>query len=298
MVIELKWRQVGSGKVRGPNSLIFAGRVLILGAFVIVAASLVTSIGAIDISALPGTNGATPPSLPTVATAPPSVPSGPEPSSAELGVVTIALLILTFLYLRRRRLRSRGYVFWQVMGVLIGIASFFLFGYAVSLNSLTSLGFPQVEALAIAATMFAALAVVGAAFVYYAITERRGALRASAMERKADPVSAAKALIARLRTRLYSDRGGSADRESVIACYSAMTKLLEDHGALDRPSFTPRELRANAGTALNITGRSIDDLTRLFEKARYGATNVTHVDALESVAALENLTGELEVGGP
>jgi Domain of unknown function (DUF4129) len=297
LVIELKWRLAGSGQVRGPTSLIVAGRVLILGAFVIVALSLVASIGAVDPSALPGTNGATPPSLPSVTTAPPSVPSGTEPSSVELGVLTIALLILTFMFLRRKRLRSGGYVFWQSVGALLGVAAFFLVGYAVSLNPLP-LGFPQGEALAIAATMFAALAIVGGALVYYAIMERTKALRASAMERTKTPVSAAKELIAKLRTRLYSDRGGSVDRESVVACYSAMTRLLEVHGARDRPSYTPRELRANAGSALNISGRSIDDLTRLFEKARYGASTVTHGDALEAVEALEYLTGELEVGAP
>lgn len=294
MVIELKWILVGSGQVRGPTSLIVAGRVLILGAFVIVAASLVASIRAIEPSVLPGTNSATPPSLPTVATAPPSVPSGTSPSTAELGVLAVALLIMTFMFLRRRRMRSGGYTFWQTLGVLVGIAAFFLLGYAVSLNPLP-LGFPQGEALAIAATMFAVFTIVGAAFVYYAIAERTKALRASAMGRTQNPIGAARELITKLRTRLYTDRGGSADRESVIACYSAMTKLLEVHGARDRPSYTPRELRANAGSALNISGRSIDDLTRLFEKARYGASTVTHADALESVAALEQLTGELEL---
>ena len=276
-----------------PTDLVTAARILALGAFVIVAASLVAGVGSIEPSALPSSSGTIAPSPPTVV--PPHVSAATGQGSPDLvlwslGAIVVALAVMS---VRRRRMGSRGHLFWQTVGGLAGVAAYFFISYVIVTLPQPSVGVQQLQAITLAAAMLAAILGVGSVMVYQTLKERGRALRAASM-RPENPVRAAEELVARLRTRIYSDRGGGADRESVIACYSAMTRMLEAHGAPDRPSLTPRELRLMAGDALDIRGESIDDLTRLFEKARYDDLPVTREDALESVAALERLTGELE----
>lgn len=277
-----------------PKDLTAAGRVLVLGAFVIVAASLVASVGKVQPSSLPNSIGATIPSVPTVAPTQVAPPAGWGSSDLAFGVLLVVLVAMVLLLVRKKRGGFGGRIFWQTMGGLIGIATYFFIVYFVVRLPQPSLGVTEVQAFSVAVVVFCGIVAAFAVMAYQALREKARALRASSADRDGGPLKTAKELVERLRARLYSDRGGGADRESVIACYSAMTKLLDDHGASDRPSYTPRELRFSAGRSLNITGHDIDELTRLFEKARYGETEVTHADALESVEALDRLTGELE----
>ena len=277
-----------------PTSPCRASRLIILGAFLLAATSLLASLRQIEPSALPNSIGVTAPSVPALTATQAPAASGTGASYLTFAAEVALLVALAIVVIRRKRRMPGRYFFWETAGALIGLAAFFLVGYSLEVLPQAPFNALQSTAPAVAMLMLAALIVLGGALALQAVAERRRAVRATAMAKAEDPVDTAKELIASLRKRLYSDRGGGIDRQSIVACYSAMTKLLQSHGARDRPSYTPRELRVTAGRALNISGSSIDDLTRLFERARYDALPVTHAEAIESVAALERITGDLE----
>ena len=273
-----------------------AGRILMIGVFLVVGGSLLASLGAIDLPSLAGSSAMTSPTPPTVIQAQPSPALTQGYPVATLSVLAIALLVAGYLFLRRKRVNPGGRLVWQTIGILIGVAAYFILS-----DTVWSLPYPRGDSLqgtTLVTTLglFVALATVGGVLIYLAIVERKRALLASSMSWTADPVARARALTASLRRRLYSDRGSEADRDSVLACYSAMTQVLASHGSADRPSFTPREFQRSSGSTLKVSGSSITDLTSIFEKARYAASPVTHADALTAVEALDSLVGELEGG--
>lgn len=271
------------------------GRVFMIGAFLVVGGSLLASLGAIDLPGLARSSVITSPVPPTVTPAQPSPALAQGYPVATLWVLAVALLLLVYLFLRRKKVNPAGHS-WHTIGILLGVAAYFVIS-----DTIWFLPYPggdslQGVTLVVTLGLFVSLATVGGVLVYLAVVERRVAPAASSMSEGANPVARARELAASLRRKLYSDRGSDADRDSVLACYSAMTKVLASHGSADRPSFTPREFQRSAGRALKISGNSMVDLTRTFEKARYAASPVTHADALTSVEALESLVGELEGG--
>ena len=271
-----------------------AGRILMIGAFLVVGGSLLASLGAMDVPGLGRSSFITTPTPPTVTPARPSQAVAQEYPVATLWILAIAILVVGYLFLRRKKVSPGGQLAWQTIGILIGVAVYFFLSENIWFLPYLNGGSLQGVVLVTTLGLFATLVAVGSILVYLAIVERRKALLASSMYQAWNPVARAKELTATLRRRLYSERGRDAERDSVLACYSAMTQVLASHGSEDRPSFTPREFQRRAGSTLRITGSSIVDLTRVFEKARYAASPVTHVDALTSIQALESLLDELE----
>lgn len=79
---------------------------------------------------------------------------------------------------------------------------------------------------------------------------------------------------------------GKDIRSTIIRCYQKMCFILEDYGVIYDRYMTPREFEYNAVHNLNLSKETIDDLTSIFEEARYSSHSLKES---QREAALENL---------
>ena len=79
---------------------------------------------------------------------------------------------------------------------------------------------------------------------------------------------------------------GGDFKNSVLACYQAMTRLLEEDRGIHRErAMTPRDFEAHL-LGLGLKDAHIQRLTRLFEKVRYGASTPSLAEEEEAVDCL------------
>lgn len=87
---------------------------------------------------------------------------------------------------------------------------------------------------------------------------------------------------------------GGDFRAVVLRCYRAMLQLFEEHGLESLPSQTAREFEVNALRGFGVTQGSVDDLTSLFEEARYSAHEIGHEQRDGAVECLGAIRAQLE----
>jgi hypothetical protein len=83
-------------------------------------------------------------------------------------------------------------------------------------------------------------------------------------------------------------------RRAVVRAYAAMESTLARHGLGRHPFEAPGEYLGRAFTALRLSRRPGERLTRLFEQARFSTRTIGPEMKSESIAALSELRGELK----
>jgi len=97
-------------------------------------------------------------------------------------------------------------------------------------------------------------------------------------------------------TALEAIQSGQDLRNVIIRCYLQMMQIVRDeHGIERRESVTPREFERLL-SARGIPDQPIRELTRLFEKARYGNRASEHQDEMDAVNCLSAIrkTGQVD----
>jgi len=263
---------------------------LLLGLFIVSVSSLAASIRSIDVSKLPAPSVVVQPVAPTLLQ-PVQIASISESTSAAwLIIVAIAVMSAVLLVLARKKKSAAGSpLFWRIVGLALGVAIYLILidlvrGLAPwvggAQSELTSGS--EFLSLAVALAFISALAAL-------AWFERFRLIHTSASLEEKNPIRGIQNLLESVRRRIYSMPQSEVYRDSVIACYSAMTGLLAKQGAEDKPSFTPRELETSASGKLTFEEADIHLLTRLFEKARYADAAITEREAQDSADALERM---------
>ena len=127
--------------------------------------------------------------------------------------------------------------------------------------------FPTSTAFPIALFVFAAVLIA----VYFFAASSRALPAILDAARRREPDRARRRFEAAgvvTRTLLDLEAGGDF-RTAVMACYQRMCSLLETKGVVRQEALTPREIEGRALAELGLSQGSVDDLTGLFEEARY-----------------------------
>jgi len=137
--------------------------------------------------------------------------------------------------------------------------------------------------------------VILAAVLLYAFSSRvlpnlAGVGRGREPERERRRLEAARAV---RRTLLDLEAGGDF-RTSVLACYQRMCSLFATRGVSRQAALTPREIEALALVELGLSQGSVDDLTGLFEEARYSEHEIGPVQRDRATECLNAIRRELE----
>ena len=95
-------------------------------------------------------------------------------------------------------------------------------------------------------------------------------------------------------------REGEEYRKTVLECYKLICEMLEKRSAIEGQMLTAREFRELVSRSLklelNSTTPYLDQVTELFEKARYSENEVKKPEAEAAITCLENLSAALKVG--
>lgn len=105
-----------------------------------------------------------------------------------------------------------------------------------------------------------------------------------------------KELARAVRTAIRDLEAGGEFRAIVLRCYKSMVLLFEAHGLRSDPSQTAREFEADALRAIGVSREGIDDLTSLFEEARYSAHPIRADQRDTALECLRAIRGQLEAG--
>ncbi len=98
-----------------------------------------------------------------------------------------------------------------------------------------------------------------------------------------------------VRAAIRDLEAGEDFRAAVLRCYKTMVLLFEEHGRRALPSQTAREFEADALRVLGVSQESIDDLTSLFEEARYSTHAIGERQRDGAIDCLGAIRGQLEV---
>ncbi len=90
---------------------------------------------------------------------------------------------------------------------------------------------------------------------------------------------------------LYS---GKDVRSTIIRAYQKMCRTLEDTGVSQDESLTPREFKNRVTGRLDVSNKSISDMTAVFEEARYSRHEMGDNDRRRALDNLEALQKEME----
>ena len=89
---------------------------------------------------------------------------------------------------------------------------------------------------------------------------------------------------------------GNDPRNSIIRCYGDMCSLLEKRGSLvDSPALTPREFLEEAEERIPVSQKRLEELTFLFEEARYSPHELSPEMVERAKAALGGIQEELGI---
>jgi hypothetical protein len=91
---------------------------------------------------------------------------------------------------------------------------------------------------------------------------------------------------------------GRDPRDAIIRCYRNLCTLLAGKGISPRPHLTPREFERLVMARTGLKGKDLNELTGLFEEARYSTHELTDMDREEAVRCLKNFRSDVEgIGG-
>lgn len=86
---------------------------------------------------------------------------------------------------------------------------------------------------------------------------------------------------------------GKDIRSTIIRCYQKMCFTLEDYGIIYDMYMTPREFEKNAINNLNVSKDTIDELTTIFEEARYSSHSLNESQRKSALKNLKLLREEM-----
>ncbi len=92
---------------------------------------------------------------------------------------------------------------------------------------------------------------------------------------------------------IYHLKLGEDVRSAILRAYREMEKIVRGKGVEDKKYYTPREFRDAILSELQISEEPVDNLTSLFEKARYSTVNMTEGDRNEALKYLEMIRDEI-----
>jgi hypothetical protein len=99
-----------------------------------------------------------------------------------------------------------------------------------------------------------------------------------------------------VRTAIRDLETGGDFRTAVLRCYKSMVLLFEARGMRASPAQTAREFEADALRAAGVSREGVDDLTSLFEEARYSAHEIREAQRDAAIASLTAIRKDLEAG--
>lgn len=147
-----------------------------------------------------------------------------------------------------------------------------------------------------AATGVILLTVVGVVIVAGAITFLTTALMAarSLTKRKGERrARAARVVNEAIRDMLRGDD----PRSAVIRCYDQMSLIVMKRGVRGFRTLTPQEFAARVRESLHVSGEYIDELTALFEEARYSHHPIGEPQRRRALETLRAFRSDLQGGG-
>lgn len=97
-----------------------------------------------------------------------------------------------------------------------------------------------------------------------------------------------------IRRTLLDIEAGTDFRTSVMACYQRMCSLIAGRGIARQEALTAREIEGLALAELGLSQGSVDDLTNLFEEARYSTHEIGPLQRDRAVECLTSIRRELE----
>jgi len=101
--------------------------------------------------------------------------------------------------------------------------------------------------------------------------------------------------LARTMRRAIEDLLAGEDfRSAVLRCYHSMTLLFAQHGLRPDAAQTAREFESDALRSYGVSRETIDDLTSLFEEARYSTHAIGEAQRDTAVACLDGIRRQLE----
>jgi hypothetical protein len=97
-----------------------------------------------------------------------------------------------------------------------------------------------------------------------------------------------------VRRTLLDLEAGTDFRTAVMACYQRMCALIAARGVAGQEALTAREIEGLALAELGLSQGSVDDLTSLFEEARYSTHEIGPPQRDRAVECLSAIRQELE----
>jgi len=97
-----------------------------------------------------------------------------------------------------------------------------------------------------------------------------------------------------VRRTLLDLESGTDFRTAVMACYQRMCTLIAARGVSGQEVLTAREIEGLALVELGLSQGGVDDLTNLFEEARYSAHDIGPRQRDRAVECLTSIRRELE----
>jgi len=141
--------------------------------------------------------------------------------------------------------------------------------------------------------LLAAVAIVGLyAFVFASVFLPR--LHRILVETPPDIGKSKRELARAVRTAIRDLQAGEDFRATVLRCYRSMVLLFEAHGLRSTPAQTAREFEADALRAIGVSREGIDDLTSLFEEARYSTHAIGERQRDTAIESLSVIRAQLE----
>jgi hypothetical protein len=106
--------------------------------------------------------------------------------------------------------------------------------------------------------------------------------------------AAADELVLALERTIADLRAEADPRKAVIAAYAQMELALADAGLPRTPSEAPREYLGRVLPEVGAQNRSVERLTRLFERAKFSPHTIDDAMKEEAIGALESLRDDLQ----
>jgi len=103
-----------------------------------------------------------------------------------------------------------------------------------------------------------------------------------------------RALAQTVRRAIADLEAGEDFRAAVFRCYRSMVLLFEAHGLRQQPTQTAREFESEALHSAGVSREGIDDLTSLFEEARYSTHAIREPQRDAAIACLQTIRAQLE----
>ncbi|HTD81178.1 MAG TPA: DUF4129 domain-containing protein, partial [Thermoplasmata archaeon] len=97
-----------------------------------------------------------------------------------------------------------------------------------------------------------------------------------------------------VRRTLIDLQAGTDFRTAVMACYQRMCSLIAARGVARQEALTAREIEGLALAELGLSQGSVDDLTNLFEEARYSMHEIGAMQRDRAMDCLTAIRRELE----